>query len=198
MHPRAILQSMALLTIANGTALIAEKIFGCHFARPRTLAFGSSISGRSLVGGRSLDRQKPSSESYGGDLFSGFLKHHLNLLPSSPALGLDQVPESLFALLACRYSLSLTAIDIVVGIGFLVGELVLSRRLIRRTYATDHTSKELPRVISSAASGRLGVATKRSAIGCFASFKTAVLSSEVRLRLSGRGILSIDDKPHCS
>jgi hypothetical protein len=117
MHPRAILPSMALSTIANGTALNAEKIFSCHFARPRTLAFGSSISGRSLVGGRSLDRQKPSSESYGGDLFPGFLKHHLNLLPSSQALGLDQVPESLFALLACRYSLSLTAIDIVVGIG---------------------------------------------------------------------------------
>jgi hypothetical protein len=102
-----------------------RRFFGCHFARPRTLAFGSSISGRSL------DRQKPSSESYGGDLFSGFLKHHLNLLPSSQALGLDQVPESLFALLACRYSLSLTAIDIVVGIGFLVGELVFSRRLYK-------------------------------------------------------------------
>jgi hypothetical protein len=52
-----------------------------------------------------------------GDLFSSFLKRRLNLPPSSPALGLDQVPESLFPLLACRYSLPLTPIDIVFGVG---------------------------------------------------------------------------------
>jgi hypothetical protein len=32
MHPLAILQLMALLTIANGTPLIAKKMFGRHFA----------------------------------------------------------------------------------------------------------------------------------------------------------------------
>jgi hypothetical protein len=34
MHPLAILQLMALLTVANGTPLIAKKMFGCYFAHP--------------------------------------------------------------------------------------------------------------------------------------------------------------------
>jgi CDP-archaeol synthase len=67
-----------------------------------------------------------------GDLFSSFMKRRLNLPPSSQALGLDQVPESLFPLLAYRFSLSLTAADIALGIGiFFVGELVLSRVLYK-------------------------------------------------------------------
>jgi CDP-2,3-bis-(O-geranylgeranyl)-sn-glycerol synthase len=65
-----------------------------------------------------------------GDLFSSFVKRRLNLPPSSQALGLDQIPESLLPMLACRDALSLTAADIVVGVAiFFVGELVLSRLL---------------------------------------------------------------------
>src|SRR5207244_1986015 len=45
-----------------------------------------------------------------GDLFSSFVKRRLNSPPSSQALGLDQVPESLFPMLACRDALSLTLI----------------------------------------------------------------------------------------
>jgi hypothetical protein len=63
-----------------------------------------------------------------GDLLSSFVKRRLDLAPSSRATGLDQVPESLFPLLACRSSLSLTAIDIVGGcVLFFVGELLLSQ-----------------------------------------------------------------------
>ena len=65
-----------------------------------------------------------------GDLFSSFVKRRLNLPPSSQALGLDQVPESLFPMLACRAALSLTIADIVLGVGiFFIGELILSRFL---------------------------------------------------------------------
>ena len=63
-----------------------------------------------------------------GDLLSSFVKRRLGLAPSSRATGLDQVPESLFPLLACRSALSLTAIDIVGGcVLFFVGELLLSQ-----------------------------------------------------------------------
>ena len=67
-----------------------------------------------------------------GDLFSSFVKRRLNLPPSSQALGLDQIPESLLPMLACRDALSLTVIDIALGLGvFFAGELVLSRLLFR-------------------------------------------------------------------
>jgi CDP-archaeol synthase len=59
-----------------------------------------------------------------GDLFSSFLKRRLDLPPSSKATGLDQVPESLIPLLACRAVVDLYTADIVVGVGmFFVGEV---------------------------------------------------------------------------
>jgi len=67
-----------------------------------------------------------------GDLFSSFLKRRMRLPAGGRATGLDQVPESLFPLLACRAALSLTLLDIAVGVGiFLVGEVVLSRLLFK-------------------------------------------------------------------
>ena len=67
-----------------------------------------------------------------GDLLSSFLKRRLNLPSSSQAIGLDQVPESLFPILACRDALSLTIADIALGVGvFFVGELILSRFLFQ-------------------------------------------------------------------
>jgi hypothetical protein len=56
----------------------------------------------------------------------------MGLAPSSMAIGLDQIPESLFPLLACRLLLPLTMLDIGVAAAlFFVGELVLSRILFR-------------------------------------------------------------------
>ena len=80
------------------------------------------------------------STAMAGDLLSSFLKRRLHLAPSSKATGLDQIPESLFPLLACRSVLSLTALDIAVGCAiFFVGEILLSRlffwlRLRERPY----------------------------------------------------------------
>ena len=66
-----------------------------------------------------------------GDLLSSFLKRRLGLAPSSRATGLDQIPESLFPLLACEQLLSLTAFDIADTAIFLIGEVALSRLLFK-------------------------------------------------------------------
>jgi hypothetical protein len=65
-----------------------------------------------------------------GDLFSSFLKRRAGVPPSGMALGLDQVPESLFPLLAVRGELALDAGYIAwLVMAFLLLELVLSRLL---------------------------------------------------------------------
>ena len=67
-----------------------------------------------------------------GDLFSSFVKRRLNLAPSSRATGLDQIPESLFPLFACRGALSLSILDITIGVAiFFAGEVVLSLLLYK-------------------------------------------------------------------
>lgn len=67
-----------------------------------------------------------------GDLFSSFLKRRMKLPISSRAIGLDQVPESLFPLLACRRALSLTALDTIIAVVvFFIGETLISRILYK-------------------------------------------------------------------
>jgi CDP-2,3-bis-(O-geranylgeranyl)-sn-glycerol synthase len=63
-----------------------------------------------------------------GDLFSSFLKRRMRLAPGSKATGLDQIPESLFPLLACHQMLSLTIPDMAVTVAvFFLGEVLLAR-----------------------------------------------------------------------
>jgi len=67
-----------------------------------------------------------------GDLFSSFLKRRMNLASSTMAFGLDQVPESLLPMLACKWLIPITMVDIVIVIvAFLVGELIGSRLLFK-------------------------------------------------------------------
>ncbi len=66
-----------------------------------------------------------------GDLLSSFLKRRLALAPSSRATGIDQIPESLFPLLACRSALVVDASMSRRGSLFLIGEILLSRVLFR-------------------------------------------------------------------
>ena len=67
-----------------------------------------------------------------GDLVSSFIKRRLGRPPSTRAIGLDQIPESLLPLLACKLPLLLSWMDIFAGVVlFLVGELLLSRLLYR-------------------------------------------------------------------
>jgi CDP-archaeol synthase len=154
MQPLAILQSMVLLTVANGTPVIAKKIFNRHFAYPldagitfidRRPLFGSSKTIRGILASILVTTASAplvgldlkigalvAGSAMAGDLFSSFVKRRLNLPPSSRAVGLDQVPESLLPMLACRDMLSLTAADIALGVGiFFAGELILSRLLYK-------------------------------------------------------------------
>ncbi|WP_028146060.1 CDP-archaeol synthase [Bradyrhizobium japonicum] len=147
-----IFYSIFLLTLANGSPVVAKKLFGSRFAfaldgghllfdgRP---VFGASKTVRGVVvsivvtavGGILLGLGYELGAlmaivAMAGDLFSSFLKRRMNMPPSSQALGLDQVPESLFPLLACQESLGLSYADIfVVVLMFFVGELAISRVL---------------------------------------------------------------------
>jgi CDP-diglyceride synthetase len=149
-----ILQILVLLTFANGTPIVAKKIFGSRFALPLDAGiiffdgrpvFGASKTMRGIVVSILITSAIApfigldltigaivASSAMAGDLFSSFVKRRLNFPPSSQALGLDQVPESLFPMLACRDALSLTIADIALGVGiFFIGELILSRLLFR-------------------------------------------------------------------
>lgn len=154
MHLFPILQAMVLLTLANGTPVVVKKVLGQSIALPLDagLAF---LDGRPLFGPSKTIRgivfsvlvtalgapligldwrvgAIAAAAAMAGDLCSSFVKRRLNFPPSSQALGLDQLPESLLPLLACRAALALTAVDIALGVGiFFVGELVLSWILYR-------------------------------------------------------------------
>ncbi|MDA9432298.1 CDP-archaeol synthase [Bradyrhizobium sp. CCBAU 51627] len=147
-----ILYAILLLTLANGSPVVAKKLFGSRFAfaldggllffdgRP---IFGASKTVRGIVasivvtaaGGILLGLGYELGAlmaivAMAGDLFSSFLKRRMNMPPSSQALGLDQVPESLFPLVVCREGLGLSHGDIVVvALMFFVGELAISRVL---------------------------------------------------------------------
>lgn len=149
-----ILRLLALLTLANGTPVIAKDIAcdnlshaldgGLRFVDGQPL-FGPSKTIRGLVlsvlvtlacaplvGVRWKIGAIVASVAMGGDLFSSFLKRRLRLPSGGRATGLDQVPESLFPILACRNLLSLTATDITLTVLiFFIGELLVSRLLYK-------------------------------------------------------------------
>lgn len=152
MQPLVILQLLMLLMLANGTPVIAKKVLGnrCSypldgnirfadgrplFGRSKTLrgvvlAILVTAAGASLIGLGWTIGLLVGSFAMAGDLVSSFLKRRLNLPSSSRASGLDQVPEALFPLLACRKLLSLEFTDIAVCVViFFVGEMLLSRLL---------------------------------------------------------------------
>ena len=73
-----------------------------------------------------------------GDMTSSFIKRRFGQVSSSMALGLDQIPESLFPLLGCKDLLGLSIEQIVVIVlAFCLIDIILSRLLfwlhIRKT-----------------------------------------------------------------
>jgi CDP-diglyceride synthetase len=154
MHPVALLQSLVLLGIANGAPVVAKKLLGGIWAWPldggARFFDGRPLFGRSktvrgiavslvatmaaaaLLGLRPALGAMVGATAMAGDLFSSFVKRRLDRAPSSRATGLDQIPEAVLPLIACRGALSLTAADIIVGVAvFLVGEVVLSQLFYR-------------------------------------------------------------------
>jgi CDP-2,3-bis-(O-geranylgeranyl)-sn-glycerol synthase len=154
MQPWPIAQMLILLALANGTPVFAKKILDGRFSRPidgglrffdgRPL-FGSSktirgallailmtTAGAPLIG---LDWKIGALVgilAMIGDLLSSFIKRRLGMASSSQASGLDQFPECLLPVLACRGALELTLLDILaIVLLFFVGEVLLSRLLFR-------------------------------------------------------------------
>ena len=149
-----VFQLLVLLTIANGSPVVATKIFGDAFSRQldggvlfldgRPL-FGPTKTMRgvvvsllatpivgALIGLGAEVGILVAAGAMAGDLLSSFVKRRMGLPPSAMALGLDQIPESFIPLAACRTLLPLTTLDIVAALTiFFVGELVLSRILYR-------------------------------------------------------------------
>ncbi len=150
MHPLLVLQFLLLIAVANGIPVLAKKLLGGSLAWPldggatffdgRPL-FGSSKTLRGVVLSLlatplaawllGLDWQIGLLVACGaiaGDLFSSFIKRRLGLAPSSMALGLDQIPESLFPLLLSRWLVPLSFIDILIAVTiFCVAAPILSR-----------------------------------------------------------------------
>ncbi len=147
-----IVQSLALLTVANGTPVIAKKIFGARFDFPLDAGLrfldGQPLLGTSktvrgvlvsvvataavapLLGFSIAGGALVAILAMAGDLASSFLKRRLGFRSSTQAIALDQIPESLLPLLACRNMLALSSTDIAVCVGiFFFGELILSRLL---------------------------------------------------------------------
>ena len=136
MQPWLILELLALLTLANGTPVIVNRLLGRRLAYPLDGGakffdgqplFGSSKTIRGILVAALMTTAVGALlglswrvglvigiMAMAGDLFSSFLKRRLRLVAGDRATGLDQIPESLFPLLACRQPLALTALNITV------------------------------------------------------------------------------------
>jgi hypothetical protein len=149
-----LLKLLLLLTIANGAPVLAKKMWGGVLGQPldaglrfldRRPVFGPTKTARGvLVAVAATTAVAPlvgiawwiglliGTTAMAGDLLSSFIKRRLDRPPSSRALGLDHIPESLVPLLACREPLGLTAADIAIVVAaFFAGAVILSRVLYR-------------------------------------------------------------------
>ena len=149
-----IIKILFLLLLANGTPVIAKKLLGPRLAWPLDGGkcfidgrpwFGKSKTIRGIITallatalGAAAVGYPPqagalfAAVSLSGDLASSFIKRRLNLPPSSRALGLDQLPESILPLLIFWQAFELDVVTAVaVILVFFGGELLLSRVLYR-------------------------------------------------------------------
>jgi CDP-diglyceride synthetase len=150
MQPLLILELLVLIALANGTPVVAKRLFGETWAQP--LDGGVTwLDGRPLFGPSKTIRGvvlsllvtplfavalgfawqlglMVAAAVMAGDLLSSFVKRRMGLAPSSQAIGLDQIPESLFPLMASRWMLPVSFLDIVAGVAiFLLAAPILSR-----------------------------------------------------------------------
>ena len=140
---------LVLLALANATPLLVNAVVGKRWAYP--LDGGVRLGdGQPLFGASKTIRGIVSAVvatalggvvvgwgwkvgavvglvAMGGDLFSSFVKRRLRLAAGSRATGLDQIPESLFPLLACWTLVPMRVVEMVVVVAlFFVSEVVLS------------------------------------------------------------------------
>ncbi len=144
-------QAILLLVLVNGSPVVLARLLGTRAHRlpldgGRRLADGRPLFGSHktvpglaaalvtgalaapLLGISWTWGLGAATAAMGGDLLSSFIKRRLGLGSGAMALGLDQLPESLFGLLVLSRPLALGAAEIAAGaLAFLVLELVLSR-----------------------------------------------------------------------
>jgi len=123
-HPLAILQSLILISAANGAPVLFARLLGTRFARP--------IDGGVVLrdGHPLLGRSKTWRGVAAAILLAACVavQRRFGLEPSSMTLGLDQVPESLLPAVACSAYLPLGPVDVLaIVLVFSVGELAMSR-----------------------------------------------------------------------
>jgi CDP-2,3-bis-(O-geranylgeranyl)-sn-glycerol synthase len=141
---------LLLLTIANGSAVIAKRILGDRFAWPvdggaRFIDgqpfFGRSKTIRGFLAGVTLtaiaapfagvDWRAGALIAFvamSGDLLSSFIKRRMGRESSSRAVGLDQIPESLFPALLAIPVIGITSADAAaITILFFVGAPIASQ-----------------------------------------------------------------------
>ncbi len=150
--PMMYLQLLLLILVANGAPVLGHVVLRNHWAYPLDFALrffdGRPFLGPSktirgvvlsllitvlcalLIGLSPQTGLVVSGAAMFGDCLASFTKRRLGIKPESQAFGLDQVPESLFPLLALQsiYHLEFWGILITV-IAFVILELVLSRLL---------------------------------------------------------------------
>jgi len=159
MQALLIAKLIILLSVANGTPVLLKRLLGAWLAQPidygvvlwdRRRLFGPSKTIRgavvSVIGTTlaapllSLDAAVGilvGATAMVGDLFSSFLKRRLDFAPSSRATGLDQIPESLFPLVACSCYLSLHTLDILVSVAIFSIGAVFSSPIFHRLGIRD-------------------------------------------------------------
>jgi CDP-2,3-bis-(O-geranylgeranyl)-sn-glycerol synthase len=154
MHPLLDLQLLVLLAVANTAPLVGKRVAGDRLAWPLdggltffdgrplfgasktlrgvVLALLATAAAGALLGPDWRIGALVAAAAMAGDLLSSFVKRRVRLKPSSRATGLDQVPESLLPLLACRAALPLSAADIaLLVVLFFLGEVLFSRLFYR-------------------------------------------------------------------
>ena len=154
-HPLAILQSLILISAANGAPVLFARLLGTRFARPIdggvVLRDGHPLLGRSktwrgvaaailLAACVAVLMSLPwqlgalaAASAMAGDCLSSFVKRRFGLEPSSMTLGLDQVPESLLPAVACSAYLPLGPVDVLaIVLVFSVGRAGDVTALLRR------------------------------------------------------------------
>jgi CDP-2,3-bis-(O-geranylgeranyl)-sn-glycerol synthase len=145
---------LLLLLVANGGPILARYFLGERFSLAvdfgRTTPSGQPWLGRSktyrglfssLLAATLCAPLLGFSWSFGlivgalamsGDLLASFGKRRIGMPPSSRAMGLDQIPESLFPLLFCSWALDLSWQSVAMTLAlFWISEILLSRLLFR-------------------------------------------------------------------
>ena len=149
LSPLLALELLVLMTVANGAPVLATRLLGRRWGWPldgglvvwdgRRL-FGTSKTVRGVVVAVAATTVAAGLMGLGwqlglvfgvasmlGDLVSSFTKRRLGIESSGQAIGLDQIPESLFPLLVREHALGLDAAAIALLVAlFVIAQVVMS------------------------------------------------------------------------